>query len=488
MESFYSKCTKLMIFAAIIFSVNTYGQNANDALRLGVPGLGSSARALGMGNSYVGLSDDGSASFFNPAGFGLIKKLEISGSLGYNKYDNNTVFFDNYTDYAKSSTSLNNLSFAFPFPTMRGSLVFGVAYHTTKDFTGTLKFNGFNGNNNSMIQFYNYGASYNIPYDLYLTDTTFNSQTNSYNSIFNGNLNQSGSIISTGSLDNWTFSGAIEAYKNLFLGINLNIITGTYNNNNDYYEEDSQGNYTNLETAPGDSRTMAFQSFHLNRILNWNISGWNAKFGVLYQVNNIARIGATVQFPKTYTVKEKFTVSGDALFGGGFNPSLNSSDYSDQVQYDIVTPYELSLGGSVSLQGLILSGQITQIDYTQLKFDNPSGLTTQYVAQQNKTIMDSLKSVLNFNIGAEYSVPNTGLRLRAGYMVIPSAHQSDPSSFDHKYLTFGAGYLLQEAVSIDVAYAHGTWKTYGDNYGNNVSRTHQDITSNHLILSMTYRF
>ena len=58
-----------------------YSQNTNDALRLAYSGLGSNARALGMGNSYIGLSDDASAAFFNPAGFGLIKKIEFSGGL-----------------------------------------------------------------------------------------------------------------------------------------------------------------------------------------------------------------------------------------------------------------------------------------------------------------------------------------------------------------------------------------------------------------------
>ncbi len=488
MKSFYSHCSKLIIFTIIIFSVNMFGQNANDALRLGIPGLGSSARALGMGNSYIGLSDDGSAAFFNPAGFGLIKKLEISGSIAYTKYGNNTVFFNRYTNYSKSSTKLNRLSFVFPFPTFRGSLVFGISYHTTKNFTGALKFDGFNNHNNSMIQFYNYGISNNIPYDLYLTDTTYNSQTQSYNSPINGFLNQRGNILSTGSLNNWTFSGAIEAYKNLYLGVNLNIISGSYNNNNDYYEEDTRGYYANAETTPGDIKTLGFQVFHLNRILNWDISGWDAKFGLLYQINNIARIGATVQFPKTYTVKEKFTVNGDALFSGGFNPQLISSNYSDKVQYDIVTPYELGLGASVSIHGLILSGQITQIDYTQLKFANPSGLTTQYVESQNKQISDSLKAVFNYNLGAEYTVPNTGLRIRAGYFIISSAYQSDPSSFNHKYYTFGAGYLLNGSVAVNVAYLHGSWKTYGDNYSNNLSRTHQNITSNRFILGMTYRF
>ncbi len=481
MKSFCSNCSKLILAAALIlFFSNAYAQNQNDALRLGYPGLGSSARALGMGNAYIGLSDDAGAAFFNPAGWGFVKKLEFTGGLSYDTYANNTTFLNQYSDYSNSATRLNNLSFALPFPTIRGSLVFAVSYHTTKDFTGALKFNGYNGGNTSMIQNLNNNYS-NIPYDLYLTDTSFNT-------IINGRLNQSGSILESGSLNNWTFSGAIEAYKNLYVGLNLNFISGSYNNNNNYYEDNTKGIYTNVETDPGNPDTYGFQTFYLNRILNWNLSGWDAKFGVMYQIQNSARLGLTVQFPKTYTVKESFTVNGNAQFSTGFNPQLVSSNYSDKVQYDIVTPFELGAGFSANIASLIVSGQATIIDYSQLKFANADGLSASYVAEQNKNIKDLLQSVINYNVGAEYTIPTIGVRLRAGYFVEPSAYQGDPSNFDRQYVTGGIGYLAGDAVGIDLAYAHGWWQTYGDNYGVNVSRTYQKITDDRIILSMTYRF
>ena len=171
-------------------------QNINDALRVAIPGLGSNARALGMGNSYIGLSDDASASFFNPAGLGLLKRLEFSGGISHLTYNNDAEFFNNSTSYSNSNTAFNRISFAFPFPTLRGSLVFGLTYQTTKDLTSALKFDGFNNGNTSMIQDLN---SYsNIPYDLFLTDSAFNTP-------FLGKLNQSGSILADGNLNNWTF-------------------------------------------------------------------------------------------------------------------------------------------------------------------------------------------------------------------------------------------------------------------------------------------
>ncbi len=480
MKSLYANYGKLLIlFYLLLFFSNAYSQDYNDALRLGVPGLGSDARALGMGDSYIGLSDDAGAAFFNPAGWALIKRLEISGGLSYDNYNNNTTFLNQYSNYSNSATRLNNLSFALPFPTTRGSLVFAVAYNTTKDFTGALKFNGFNKGDSSYIQDLNSYSS--IPYGLFLADSN-------YNTNIKGNLNQSGNILSSGSLHNWTFSGAIEAQKNLFIGLNLNIISGTYTNNNDYYEDDNNGYYSSIPTDPSTPGTVGFQEFHIGKILNWDISGWDVKFGMLYQIQNKVRVGITVQFPKTYTVKETFDVNGYSKFGSGQTYNLDPTKYSDNVQYDIVTPFELAAGLSFNISSLILSGQATLIDYTQLKFENPDGLSTEYVSQQNKNIKDQLRSVINYNLGAEYTFPEIGIRLRAGYFVLPSAYQGDPSKYNKSYVTGGIGYLVEGAVGFDLAYAHGTWSDYGDNYGSNVSRTLQDIKSDQFILSMTYRF
>jgi len=483
MKSLLGIFSKLMIFLFLVSITKIYAQNETDALRLAVPGLGVSARALGMGNSYIGLSDDASAAFFNPAGLGLLKKMELSGGLSYNKFNNNTTFFNQGTSESNSTTRLNRISLAIPFPTYQGSLVFGISYYTTKDLTGSLKFNGLNTGNNSMIQNLlnsNSPYDYNIPYDLFLTDSV-------YNTPINGGLNQSGSILSSGSTNNWAFTGAIEVYKNLFVGLDLNIIKGSYTSNSDYYEDDTQNLYQG-ETNPGDLSTMDFQTFYLNRILDWNISGWDAKLGILYQFNDNARLGATVQFPKYHTIKETFTVNGSSQFGSGSSYSLDPSYYSSNVKYDIVTPFELAGGFSVNLKGLILSGEATMIDYSQTEFRNPDGLSTSYVASINKDIKDLLRAVVNVNAGLEYTIPGVGLILRGGFIYQPSPYQGDPSEYDRKYFTAGIGFLADQTVGIDIGYAHGWWKNYGDNYSYNVSRTYQDISKDKIMIGMTYRF
>jgi len=477
MKRIFFGSLKLILIIILLAGSNFYAQNVNDALRVGIPGLGANARGLGMGNSFIGLSDDASAAFFNPAGFGLLKKLEFSGGINYSNYNNNVDFLNANTGYSNSATKLNRLSFAFPFPTLRGSLVFGLSYHQTKDLTGALKFDGFNNSNTSLIQDY---LDTDIPFDLYLTDQDGNTP-------IDGMLNQSGTIISSGVINNWTFSGAIEVYKNLFMGLNLNIITGNYKSDNEYYEDDTENIYEGI-IAADEPLSEDFQTFYLNRILDWDISGWDAKFGLLYQLNTNARFGLTVQFPKTYNIKEDFSVNGYSLFGTGFSPELDRDTYSDAVEYDIITPIELAGGFSINVTGLILSAQATLIDYSQIEFEDVEGLGTPLVSSLNRDVKDLLASVINYNAGVEYTVPQIGMRLRGGFFVQPSPFREDPSEFDRKYFTTGIGFLADEAVGIDVAYAHGWWKDFGDNYSSEVSRTFQDVTSDYIILTGIYRF
>jgi long-subunit fatty acid transport protein len=486
MSNFRISFIAIILFFLAFAQNEVYSQNTNDALRLGYSGLGSNARALGMGNSYIGLSDDASAAFFNPAGFGLIKKIELSGGLTYLSLKNDAEFFKSQKSYSNSNTNLNRISLAFPFPTTRGSLVFGLTYHNTADFTGALKFDGRN-NKDSWINYFSLRNN-NIPYDLFLSYPLRDAQDKYIKdtTIIGGGLTQSGNILNSGTVNNWTFSGAIEVYKNLFVGLNLNVINGTYESNNDYFEEDLNGIYQG-ETSPGEPQTRDFQLFYLNRLIKWDLEGWNAKFGMLYQFNQNARFGLTVQFPKEFDIKEKFIVNGRSEYASQ-TYFLVQDDYSDEVEYRIRTPFELGGGLSVNFKGLIASAEATLIDYSQIEFSNKAGLGEDYVAGVNKDVKELLGTVVNYNLGLEYTFPDLGLRLRGGFFAKPSAYKEDDQTFDRKYFTGGIGFLAEDAVGIDVGFAHGWWKDYGDNYGVNLSRTLQDVSVNHLILTVTYRF
>lgn len=494
MVSNFRKIFNLFTFLSfVLISTTLFAQNAGDALRLSEIGLGSNARALGMGNAYTGLSDDFSASSFNPAGFALLKRMEFAGGLNYLNYNNNTTFFGNKTSYSNSDTKLDQISFAFPFPTMRGSLVFAVGYNRDRNFNGAVNFNGFNGGNTSMIQALQ--GKDDLPYFLYLTDS------NGVATNIHGKLNQDGTILSSGSIGRWAFSGAVELAQNVFIGATLNVISGDYTRTRDYYETDVQGIYRNVLTDPADPTTRGFNLFYFNDVLNWDISGWDANIGVLYQSRQSSkyafRLGANIKFPTAYTIKEKYTVTGRSEFNTGEVINLKDPIESD-VEYDISSPYIFSGGASFGYKGLILSGSLSFIDYSQMEFTN--GLSAGDMSANNKDIKENFRGTINYNVGAEYTIPEINIRLRGGFILIPSPYKTNENSllydknypYDRKYLTTGIGFLADEAFAFDVAYAYGWWKDFGDNYSSNngeiVSRTYQSVSTNNLIFTFSYRF
>ena len=474
-----------LILGIMLIGSLLYAQDFNDALRLSEPGFLSGSRSLGMGNAYTALSNDLSAGTFNPAGFGLIKRLEFDGGLNWNSFSNNTTFFGNQTNYSSNSTKLGQFGFVFPVPTTQGSLVFALGFSQDKDFNRSMKFSGYNPGNNSMIQdltFSPFRDDNDFTYELGLSYPVTSSMDTT---LINGKLNQSGKIIQEGSINSWFFSGAVEIEKNIFIGATIDIFSGKFKRTNDYYEDNLAGYYpASMQLDPSDPTTLGFLSFYRNTILDWDISGWDAKVGLLAKLNDMFNLGVTIRFPKTFTIKETYTVNGHSDF-------VNSSFTIDPPfiynnEYDITTPFEFTVGGSYSNRGLTLSADAQLIDYTQMEFS--SGLDAQTRNDNNNQIKDLFRTVLNLHGGVEYEIPNTPVSIRIGAMLLPSAFKGDPSEYDKKFITAGMGIKADKNLEFDIAYAYGWWKDFGDNYSSNVSVTYQDITYHNFAATMKYFF
>jgi hypothetical protein len=468
-----------------------FSQNYNDVLLLSQPGLYSDARALGMGNSFTSLSNDFAGVLFNPAGLGLMKKGEISGGLSLNTFYNNTTFYGSTTNADQTSVDFTQFGIAYPVPTFRGSLVFAIGYNQVKDFNGIMEFDGYNSGNTSMIQDvtgeYNYDEE---PYTniLGLAYEIRDPETNGYikdTTRISGLLNQSGGIDKDGGIGKWSFASSFEAAKGFYIGGTFNIITGSYESDSDYWEADTKDNYgINLPLDPSDATTRDFQSFYQNRIIDWDLSGWDFQFGILYNYNDKFRFGASVKFPSYITVEENFVVNAESYFGTGYEYSLYPAIYSP-IEYEIRTPYEYTLGASASVSMITLAADIKIMDYTQMEFTE--GFSYDYIAARQDEIDEFMTTTIDYHFGAEVKIPNIPVFGRAGFMYFQSPFDGDPDEFNKKYVTAGAGAVIEEQFIIDFAYTYGWWQDYGDNYGVNVSRTFQDINIDNMILTLTVR-
>ncbi|HHM23866.1 MAG TPA: hypothetical protein ENJ23_02365, partial [Bacteroidetes bacterium] len=95
---------------------------------------GVGVRAIGMGGAFVGLADDYAATYWNPAGLGQIRRMELTGSVSSLRFQNQTTYFGNPSSEETSNTQFQSVGFVFPVPTYRGSLVFSLGYNKVASF------------------------------------------------------------------------------------------------------------------------------------------------------------------------------------------------------------------------------------------------------------------------------------------------------------------------------------------------------------------
>jgi hypothetical protein len=208
--------------ALLMLSAGPASMNAQipeDALRLGTPGIGVGARAIGMGGAYTGVASDYSALYWNPAGLAQAVHGEFSVGLNYNNIGNTSNYFGTENQYSVNSTNLNTLGLVFPIPVARGSAVLAFGFDRQSSFTNGLSFSGSNPNS-SIVQTYARDGDFvpgdpttNLAYELYLADTSVTG--GKWISPIRGNIAQIGQILESGGLNNWSVGGAIDIGKNL---------------------------------------------------------------------------------------------------------------------------------------------------------------------------------------------------------------------------------------------------------------------------------
>ena len=484
-EGNMEKGIKLLIILALISST-AIAQNFNDALRLSESGISLNAKALAMGNAFISRSSGVSSAQFNPAAIAFTKKAQFDLSLDYNSNKNDATLFNTLYNADQSSTNFSEAGVILPVPTIQGSMALAIGYNQQKNFNRVLSFSGFNSANNSMIQDltdYNEDLAFNLALSYPLYDNT-----NKYlydTTLINGNLNQSGKISSDGGINSWYLSGALEVEKDIFVGATLNLLSGTFNRTRIYTEEDTKNIYgANLLLDPLEPKSADFKSFTTTDKIAWDIAGWDLKLGLIAKVNEQVNVGFTIRLPRTFTIKETYSVSGRSIFGTGM---IWDSGYDDvKSEYDVKTPAEYSAGASFGEKNFTLSGEVKLIDFSSMEFSGGfDGLARE---NKNRDIKELMRSVININAGGEYVFASMGLALRAGFMYMPSAFKDDPSDYDKKFITAGIGYNLAKGMQFNIGYSYGWWDDFGDNYGSGVSRTLQQITASNLTTSIKFNF
>ena len=304
-----------------VYSQSYLGLNDNYAAILSERGVLYDAWAMSMGNAYSTLGNSYTATLFNPATLATAEKITLTTSVGLNLYRNTTTYLGNELSSLKTQTNLSQFGLVYPIKSDSSGRTFALSfgYNQSKDFNRIIEFEGFNAEGSFVNDLAVNGK--NIARNMLLSYPYFDPISGEYfedRTILNNNLQQKGSLINDGGINNWSAGASYEFANNVFFGASVNYTIGTLQSNREFRETDVNDVYTSaIRTVPDSSLTAGFESFYLNDVVDWTYNGWDGRFGVLYKFFNFIRIGGSVKLPTTYVIIEDHYFAGLSNFSTG---------------------------------------------------------------------------------------------------------------------------------------------------------------------------
>lgn len=442
MDRFSSKFPWRCVWSAIVaILVFLSAQNAAAQLKINAVvrpeitvgnDFGVGARAMGMGGAFIGVADDSTALYWNPAGLSQIKRMEFFGALSHERLGADTEYFGNSDSTFASNVRPNSFGIVFPVPVYRGGLAFALGVNRVQSFDSRVRFNGFNSSTE-------------------MEDPDF------YQLSIDDSRKGSGGIYS------WDFGAAVDVGPSVSLGATLSLLSGS-----DEYER---------VLSAMDTKDIDLMAEHTRiYIIDSDYSGVEAKLGLLARPIRQIRLGLTIDVPLVFSVDEFWSEDIGYFYDDGTEES--EPDAGDWP-YEISRPFRFGAGiAACPVPGAILAAGVLYTDWTQTEYDDPPSDDID-----PEEFINDYRDTLQLRIGGEYTIPGTGLRIRAGYIYDPLPYKPKWVNIDtdRQFITAGLGMVLDEVFSLDLTYARGFW-------GESTDNLKEDWDANRIFLSAGCRF
>jgi len=429
---------------------------------------GIGARALGMGKAYLAVSDDSSASSWNPAGLASLSSAEFSISFSYNNLKTNIPDYSystaengytiNYRVSEIDSRSIGKyfdfLSFAFPFRVGGKNIAAQISYQRKISF--------------SITDEYDYKFEYQSRYQ-YDYDYRYRAE-------------------GSGGFDIISISLASEIIRGFQLGVSINRWFNGYTMPTEEIYLYSLANYYGL-TADWEERA--------TDSLEFKISGYNISVGLLYKILDRVNVGFVYKSP----FQGDIDYSNKADYWDGYTESHQSGTYSSKGK--IIFPS--SFGAGIAFQvsdDLLVSFDYMKTFWSKGKIKDyaransaggvPSSEDFLYPTMKISDLYEQMNT-RQYRLGGEYMIKKELITvpLRAG-IFYDFQYSLDIENTQKKYwgISIGSG-ICWKNLSLNLAMVNyfGKYK-YAHDLDEIYSGETKNATSYFLILhsSLSYKF
>lgn len=467
----YSLASLFLAFASM-----SYAQGEMNAFDFSYNDLTGTARSVAMGGAFGALGGDASGVAINPAGIGVYKSHELSGTLNFTNTETSSKFLGTTTDDKKFNFTFDNFSFVGVVPLYSDdvpTINFGFAYNKLKSFDRKIAVSG--GMGTSLTDYLAKRANKQKDFDYITNGDGYDGDWMSIlaweGGLINKNSDGSKSFVPAsngqkaqsnmymrekGDISSFDFNVGTTISNILSIGATISVTDLDYHLFSDY-----------KETFPDES------NYFLTNDLKTEGTGWQIKTGLIFKPINELRIGVAYHSPTWYNMTDSYYASVDA-FGNGpiYMPNTDNTKYNypdyGYTDYNFRTPdkWVFSLAGVIG-QYAILSADYELTNYGNMHLSNRYYGDYDY-STDNESIQSDFKSASTLRVGAEvrFTPQFSG---RVGYMWQQSPVKENVKDGnvdiytagtvpqyslvgDANYFTWGLGYRFAPQFYTDIAF------------------------------------
>lgn len=459
---------KVLIITSFLISYIANAQNIEDGLRLTQSENGISPRSNALGMSYYGINDDGAALYYNPAGMQLVPATEIQAGLAVKYLNSDINYLSKGFTNDRSDQYLSNFTFVAPFESEGKKYVIGFGYFNDKSFYDFNNFSIFNGKSSFIA------ANSKKPF---MNDLALSNQ-NGFTPI-NDSLQQNYSLLQDGSNSRFTGGFSFSLNKIFSLGVSLSGFSTDYSYNRKVDEIDALNKYQTFDATNWSD--VDFKSIYYTEKLSQDISGITGSIGLVATPTEKTRVFLSVDLPNVYTIKEKWNLNAVSDFDN--QDYVNVKD-NGESKYTVITPTKFNLGVSYNIVGLTISGAMSYMDMSNLKFTSSDNFTDEL----NEIVPERLASAkIDWGFGAEYQLPFYPIFLRASYSSHNTPYRQgfiDLGTMTTKAV--GAGVMVGKNIMVDVSLSNRDYDKTTFVYSGQSYLNVRDITN--VLVGFSYRF